>query len=171
MSDATTPTVHDEVRIEAVPSEVWKLVSDIGLPARLSPELQRTAWLDGATGPELGARFEGFNRHPVAGEWRSVSHVVALEPERRFGWAVTKDDADDPATALAIWTFELHPEDGGTRLSFAARVWPERTKLGAMMDGAPEKAQEILAARLGELGAGIGATLQGVKKLAEEAAA
>lgn len=170
MSDATTPTVHDEVRIEAAPSEVWKLVSDIGLPARLSTELQRTAWLDGATGPEPGARFEGVSRHPVAGEWRTISHVVALEPERRFGWAVTYGDEGDPAAPLATWTYELHPEDGGTRLSYTARVWPERTRLAAIMENAPGQAQEILAGRLSELAAGIGATLQGVKKLAEDRA-
>ncbi|MBH1936670.1 SRPBCC family protein [Streptomyces sp. AV19] len=171
MSDATAPSVHDEVHVEATPSEVWKLVSDIGLPARLSPELQRTAWLDGATGPELGARFEGFNRHPVAGEWRTVSQVSDLEPERRFGWAVLYGESGDASQPVATWTFELRPEGAGTHLRFTARIWPERSQLGAMMEGAPERAQKILAGRLGELGTGIGATLQGVKKLAEEAAA
>ncbi|MEU5052845.1 SRPBCC family protein [Streptomyces sp. NPDC021096] len=169
-------SVDDEVHIAAAPGEVWKLVTDIGLPARLSPELQRTEWLEGATGPELGASFAGYNRHPAAGEWRTVSHVVGLDPERRFAWAVTDPEnrygggPADPAHPLATWAFELRPEEGGTVLRHSARLGPAPSGLSAVIDRMPEREEELLTMRLGELRTGIRATLEGVKRLAEEQA-
>ena len=47
---ADSPVVAVQIRIEAPPERVWSLVSDIGLMAELSPELQEVTWLDGATG-------------------------------------------------------------------------------------------------------------------------
>jgi len=60
---AEEPRVGCDVHIEAEPSRVWGLVTDMGPPARLSPELQRVQWLDGAEGPAIGARFAGYNHH------------------------------------------------------------------------------------------------------------
>ncbi|MER5907567.1 SRPBCC family protein [Streptomyces mirabilis] len=59
MRYAEGPGVCCDVYIEADPSRVWGLVTDIGLPARLSPELQRVEWLDGAEGPCGGGVFRG----------------------------------------------------------------------------------------------------------------
>ncbi|MEU7133544.1 SRPBCC family protein [Streptomyces sp. NPDC046261] len=176
MRYADGPSVHDEVRIAAAPPEVWRLVTDIGLPARLSPELQRTEWLDDATGPRLGARFAGHNRHPLVGEWRTVSHVVDMDLERRFAWAVTDPDnrfgggPADPAHPLATWAFDLRPEEGGTLLRHSARLGPAPSGLSAAIDRMPEREEELLTRRLGELRTGIRATLEGVKRLAEEQA-
>ncbi|AZQ70419.1 SRPBCC family protein [Streptomyces luteoverticillatus] len=175
MRYADGPGVHDEVHIGAAPAEVWRLVADIGLPARISTELQRVEWLDGATGPALGAAFEGHNRHPMAGEWRTVSHIVALEPERLFTWAVTDPDnrfgggPADPALPLATWKFELLPEDGGTLLRQSVRVGPAPSGLSVAISRMPDREEQILAMRLGELREGIRATLEGVKRLAEPA--
>ena len=44
---ADSPVVAVQILIEAPPERVWGLVSDIGLMAELSPELQEVAWLDG----------------------------------------------------------------------------------------------------------------------------
>lgn len=48
MRYAEGPSVSCDVHVEAAPSRVWHLVTDIALPARLSPEVQRAEWLDGA---------------------------------------------------------------------------------------------------------------------------
>ena len=66
---ADGPTTEAVVDIAASPSVVWALVSDIDLPPRFSAELQGVEWLDGATGPRLGARFVGRNRHRAIGGW------------------------------------------------------------------------------------------------------
>ena len=85
---ADSPVVAVQILIGAPPERVWDLVSDIGLMAELSPELQGVAWLDGATGPAAGHRFTGRNAHPAMGEWETVSTVTECDPPRRFAWAV-----------------------------------------------------------------------------------
>jgi len=70
---ADSPVVAVQIRIEAPPERVWDLVSEIGLMAELSPELQEVTWLDGVTGPAAGHRFTGRNAHPAMGEWETVS--------------------------------------------------------------------------------------------------
>ena len=56
---ADSPVVAVRILIDAPPERVWDLVSQIGLMAELSPELQEVAWLDEGTGPAAGRRFTG----------------------------------------------------------------------------------------------------------------
>lgn len=173
MRFAEGPSVHYDVHIEADPPLVWELVTDIRLPARLSPELQRVAWLDGADRPLPGARFEGFNHHQQLGEWRTVSHVVELDEQRVFAWAVTDADGRygeptlDPAKSLASWRYELQAEGGGTRLRQSALVGPGRSGVTLAIERWPDREEEIIAIRMKELRAGIEANLRGIKALAE----
>ncbi|MPY60285.1 SRPBCC family protein [Streptomyces spongiae] len=167
------PRVSCDVYIEARPSQVWALVTDIGLPARVSPELQRVEWLDGMEGPAVGACFAGYNHHRMNGEWRTVSHIVDLEEQRVFGWAVVDPDGrygdpvPDPAKPLATWRFELEPQGTGTRLRQFARMGPGRSGVNLVIERAPEREEEIVAFRLAELRTNMEATLRGVKALAE----
>ena len=105
---ADTPTVEARIWIDAPAGRVWGLVSDIGLMPGMSAELQSAQWLDGATGPALGARFLGRSRHDALGEWSATSSVVEFEPERVFAWAV----GDDPGNPGALWRFRLEPCGG-----------------------------------------------------------
>ncbi|MFG2728325.1 SRPBCC family protein [Streptomyces canus] len=59
MRSSEGPKICCDVHVGADPSRVWDLVTDIGLPARLSPELQRAAWLDGAEKPAVGRASRG----------------------------------------------------------------------------------------------------------------
>ncbi|MFF4171292.1 SRPBCC family protein [Streptomyces sp. NPDC001744] len=174
MKYAEGPSAHGDIHIGASVPLVWGLVTDILLPARFSPELRRAAWLDGADGPRVGARFEGYNHHRLLGEWRTVSYVTELVERRVFAWAVTDADGlfgepvPDPAGALATWRYELAPEDGGTRLRQSARLGPGRSGVTLTVERWPDREEEIVAARLGELRTGMEATLAGVKALAEQ---
>jgi hypothetical protein len=164
--------VDCEVRIAAEPDLVWTLVSDIELPARFSPELQRVRWLDDVDTPTVGARFEGINSNPVLGQWRSVSHVVEVNPARTLSWVVVDADGQfgppgDPSSPVATWRFDLEPADGGTLLRHSVRIGPGRSGLTATIDRMPEQAAEILQFRLGQLYAGMQDTLFGIKALAE----
>ncbi|MCZ9340781.1 SRPBCC family protein, partial [Streptomyces sp. TRM76130] len=109
MRFADGPRTHCDVLVRAGAERVWELVTDIRLPARLSPELRRVAWLDGVDRPAVGARFEGHNRHRLLGEWRTVSQVTELVPRQTFTWAVMDYDgrygppALDPARPMAVW--------------------------------------------------------------------
>ena len=52
---------HDQVvlEIDAPPEVVYDLVADVTRTPEFSPEVRRCTWLDGATGPAVGARFRG----------------------------------------------------------------------------------------------------------------
>jgi len=47
------------VHMDASPEAVRALVSDVTQIGRYSPETFEAEWLDGATGPAVGARFRG----------------------------------------------------------------------------------------------------------------
>lgn len=51
--DSDEVTVH----IDAHPDVVYDLIADVTRMPEFSPEVIRCEWLDGATGPAVGARF------------------------------------------------------------------------------------------------------------------
>jgi len=87
------------------------VVSDVTRIAEWSHECQGAAWLDGATGPALGARFRGNNKVNRFG-WSRVCTVTELEAGRRFGY---RTNGGVPSDSTA-WSFEFHPDPGGTRV-------------------------------------------------------
>ncbi|MCZ9354712.1 SRPBCC family protein [Streptomyces mutabilis] len=149
-------------------------MTDIRLPARLSPELRRVEWLGGAERPSVGARFAGYNHHRQLGEWRTVSQVVELDEQRVFAWAVM--DADGrygeptlgPAAPMASWRYELESEGGGTRLRQSVLVGPGRSGVTLALERWPDREEEVIAFRVKELRAGMEDTLRGIKAMAEE---
>lgn len=159
------PPAEASLHIDAPPERVWQLISNIHLVASLSGECQGVEWADGAAGvlPAVGRSFRGRNRHPAVGEWTSVSHIVACEEPRRFGW-----DVGDRAEPAASWRFELTPCEGGTDLRQQARLGPGRSNLTRAMEARPDRAEHILAHRLAEVQAGLEANLIALKKLAEQ---
>ncbi|WP_406438138.1 SRPBCC family protein [Streptomyces sp. NBC_01613] len=156
------PTVEVRTWIDAPPERVWALVSDIGLMPSTSDELRSVEWLDGATGPAVGARFLGRSSHEAYGEWATTSYVIEYEPGRVFAWAV-----QDPAEPSAIWRFRLHPGDGGTELSEWMQMGPGRSGLSVAIDRMPEKEEKIVFVRLREFEHNMTVTLERIKQLAE----
>jgi uncharacterized membrane protein len=161
---ADKPTVQVETFVNAPVEQVWEIVSDVTLMPTMSTELQSVDWLDGATGPAVGARFLGRNRHDALGEWESTSTVIeCVEPEV-FAWAV-----GDPALPTAVWRFTLQPRDGGTVVGEWVRIGPARSGLSVAIDRMPEKEQKIVFVRMREFEANMTATLTAIKERAEGA--
>src|SRR3974390_3451397 len=50
------------LHMDAPPEKVWGLISDITKMGEYSPEVIEAEWLDGATGPAVGARYRGHVR-------------------------------------------------------------------------------------------------------------
>jgi uncharacterized protein YndB with AHSA1/START domain len=97
--------------IDAPPEEVYAVVSDPMTMARLSPELRRVRWLDGAQRASPGARFRGRNRNgPFV--WATTATVTDAEPGRRFAYDVTC-----LGLPVATWSYELVPDGSGTRVT------------------------------------------------------
>jgi hypothetical protein len=165
MKYADGPTAEVEIVIDAPVETVWALVSDINLPARFSNELRAADWLDDER--RVGARFVGRNFHPAAGEWQTTSIVSRYEPMRAFAWSVT--DLEHPS---ATWWFELEPLDGGggVRLRQGMRMGPAPSGLTPAILAMPDKEERIVARRLQEHTANMQATVEGIKRLAEDAA-
>ena len=86
---------------------------DLGLDHRrppdrpVLPETFEAEWLDGATGPALGARFRGHvKRNEIGPVYWTVCRVTACEPGREFGFEVLLGDRRGEQLALptgAIW--------------------------------------------------------------------
>ena len=155
------PTVDAEAFIEAPPSRVWDMVTDIVRMGQWSPEYQGGEWLDGATGPVVGSRFRGRNRRGDR-EWETVSTVIEAEAGRSFAWAV-----GDPGNAAATWRFDLAPEGTGTLLRQHVQLGPGPSGLAARIEELPEREEEIVATRTAELRRNMHSTLDGIKSAAE----
>jgi hypothetical protein len=99
------------IEVDAAPDVVWKLVADITRMGEWSPECVRAEWEDGATGPEVGAHFHGYNKAGTY-EWDAPGIVTECEPGRVFAFAVPRVGA-----ARNMWRFEFAPSAGGTALT------------------------------------------------------
>jgi uncharacterized protein YndB with AHSA1/START domain len=159
---ADCPGAEVEIDIQAAPEVVWRLVSDIELPARFSSEFRGAEWLDGASRPALGARFVGHNHHPAIGEWDTTATVVEFEPGRVFGWVI-----GDPEAPSASWRFSLQPVGAATRLTQEMTMGPARSGINLAIDAMPEKESKILHRRLAEHRANMEANLRGIKDATE----
>lgn len=49
--------------IKASRERLWEMVSDVTRMGDWSPETTTAVWTGGATGPAVGAKFRGSNRH------------------------------------------------------------------------------------------------------------
>lgn len=169
---ADLPSVTVDIEVRADPATLWPLITDIELPARFSDEFQGARWVPPATGPALGAVFEGTNRHPLIGEWTVPCVVSVHEPERAFGW-----DPGGPDGRFATWRFSLEPHadarpaDPRTTLTFTGQMGFGPSGVTMAIEARPDREEKIVAARLKEWRANMQATVEGIKELAEGGAA
>ena len=101
--------------IEASPERVYNLVSDITRMGEWSPETYSCAWIDGATGPQVGARFTGRNRRGLL-RWSNTPEVISAELGREFAFrrVVLGNEV--------IWSYRMQADGSGTRLSESYEV-------------------------------------------------
>jgi uncharacterized protein YndB with AHSA1/START domain len=103
--------VETSVTISAPARTIWNLVSDVTNMGRWSPETERAEWVDGATGPDVGARFKGYNRRGK-GKWSTTCEVTAAEPGKLFAFAV-----GGAAKFSTKWAYRFEPEGADTRVT------------------------------------------------------
>ena len=108
------------IHMAAPPERIWDLVSDVTKIGRYSPETLEAEWLDGATGPAVGARFRGHVKRNGRGPmYWTTCNVVASEPGREFAFAVGK-----PGKELNTWRYRLEPAGGGTDVTESFELKP-----------------------------------------------
>lgn len=109
MEAGTQGQVSTQVR--AAPDALYDLVSDVTRMGEWSPETRRCRWLDGATGPVVGARFKGTNRRGLV-RWSTKPRVVVAEPGREFAFVIPHGGRD-----LTRWAFTFAPAGDGTTVT------------------------------------------------------
>lgn len=99
----------DEVslRIDAPADRLYDLVSDIRRMGEWSPENTGGRWLGGATGPAVGARFLGWNRH---GPFRWFTRCTVTRADRGEGFEFQVNESK------MVWGYRFEPAEGGGTL-------------------------------------------------------
>lgn len=101
------------VRMQASPAAIWALVSDVTRIGEFSPETFEAEWLDGATGPALGAHFRGHvKRNGIGPIYWTNCKVTTCEPGRDFGFAVYAN-----GSRVNTWRYQLAERDGATEVT------------------------------------------------------
>jgi uncharacterized protein YndB with AHSA1/START domain len=114
--------MHESVTVHmaAPPGDIWDLVSDVTKIGRYSPETFEAEWLEGATGPAVGAKFRGHvKRNGIGPIYWTTCTVLECEPGRVFGFGV------GPSTKpLSIWKYELDLAADGTDVTESFSLAP-----------------------------------------------
>jgi uncharacterized protein YndB with AHSA1/START domain len=106
--------------MRAPAEEIWSLVSDVTKIGLYSPETFEAEWLDGASGPAVGARFRGHvkrnGRGPV---YWTQCRVTACEPGKEFTFAV-----EASGKPVNTWSYKLEPAGDGTDVTESFELAP-----------------------------------------------
>jgi hypothetical protein len=113
---------HDEVSVTvAAPAEAaYDLVAEMTRMGEWSPETAQLEWIEGSTGPAVGARFVGHN---ISGpfnllKWSRKGTVLAADRGREFAFATEEGGREG-----TVWSYRFEPADGGgTRVTESYRV-------------------------------------------------
>jgi hypothetical protein len=153
---------HDSVSmyIEAAPGLVYELVADVTRMPGFSPEIRQCRWLDGATGPAVGARFAAVNKVPHRPAWTNKPVVTLVQPGRLFEFARTEKFA-----GTIRWSYRFEPEGSGTRVTESYEVTRPVSALGWFVIGWMFGRRD----RRADLRAGMEQTLERMRSMAERA--
>jgi uncharacterized protein YndB with AHSA1/START domain len=114
--------MHDSVTVHmnAPTDKVWDLVSDVTKIGRYSPETFEAVWIDGATGPAVGAKFRGHVKRNGKGPvyWTTCT-VTACEPGKDFAFGVGNGERP-----LNVWSYHLEPAGDGTDVTESFQLAP-----------------------------------------------
>jgi hypothetical protein len=151
---------HDQMtlHIDASPEVVYRLVADVTRTPEFSPEVQRCTWLDGASGPAVGARFEAVNKAGRGPAWKNRPVVTAARPGREFAFSRTERFA-----GTLVWRYQLEPDGQGTRVTESYQVTEPISSWGWFVIGSLYGLRD----RRGDLRNGMEQTLQRIRETAE----
>jgi hypothetical protein len=152
---------HDavSVRVHATPERVYALVSDVTRTPEFSPEILECRWLDGATGPAVGARFKARNKVVNRPAWYNKPVVTAADPGRRFAFART-----EPFGGTVEWTYTFEPDGDGTLVRESYAVTTQLHPIGWFIIGVLFARKD----RRADLRNGMEHTLQRLRVVAEQ---
>ena len=89
-----------------------------------SEECYACEWHDGFDGPEVGATFDGHNRHGEH-EWTTQGKVIEAEPGRAFAFECSMFDFH-----YSTWGYRIEPTATGCRVT----EWSEDLRPGSALE-------------------------------------
>jgi len=116
------PAMHEAVTVHmaAPPGRIWDLVSNVTRIGSYSPETFEAEWVDGATGPAVGAKFRGHVKRNGIGPTYWVSCTVTeCEPGRTFAFGTVSTEKP-----LAVWGYEIVPAGDGADVTESFDLTP-----------------------------------------------
>lgn len=153
-------TYSESIDIDASPSAVWGLVTDMERYGEWSSENDGGYWRkneDGVPGTgQVGDEFVGINRRDGQ-EWKALVEIVERDEERAFGFITGGTEHN-----FVSWRYVLEPSGDGTRL----------TEEWALLNRSPimvENGQTEVDKRAANARESLAATLRGMKATAESA--
>lgn len=158
------------VEVACSPEAAWDLVTDIGRIGEFSPECIGARWMDGSSGPSVGARFEGTNRAFDETDdteliWIRPCTVTAAEAPGRFSYTVGDRYDGTPASS---WDIEIEPTPTGCRVTQRFEHLAQGLSgIRHQCDDDPDRAESIVKERVEQLTAGMNQTLRRMKNLLE----
>lgn len=123
---------HDSVEryIDASPEVLYDIIADVTRMPELSPEVVACEWIDGATGPTVGARFRARNHAGRGPDWHNTPVVTVADRGREFAFTRTEKSA-----GTIVWRYVFTREGPGTRVTESYQVTTPVTTLGWFIIG------------------------------------
>jgi hypothetical protein len=154
--DLTTDTV--DRWIDASPQALYDLVADVTRTPELTPDIVRVEWLDGATGPAVGARFKAINSAGRGPKWSNKPVITTLDPGREIAWSRT-----EVIGGTLEWRYRFEPEGTGTRVTESYEVTKPLPLMGWFLIGTLFGLKD----RKGDLRASMARTLDRLAEMTE----
>jgi len=145
------------LHMNATPEAVYALVADVS-HSRIQPEVRRCIWLNGTTGPAVGARFEAVNNGRRGPDRKNQPVVIAAQPGREFACSRTERFA-----GTFVWRYQFEPDGAGTMVTESYEVTRLISRLGWFIIGRLYGLRD----RPTDLRAGMQQTLQRTRETAE----
>lgn len=109
---------------------MYDIVSDVTRTPELSSEIAHVEWLDGATGPAVGARFRARNSVGRGPDWHNKPVVTVADRGREFTFERTEKIA-----GTLRWSYRFEPDAGGTTVTESYEVTRPLSLLGWFVIG------------------------------------
>jgi hypothetical protein len=107
----------DSIDIATSPEAVFAVITDLPRMNRLSPENTGGEWINGATGPKVGAKLKGTNARDKD-SWFTIATVSDYDPPRKFAFNIKFKIFN-----IARWEFDVEPTSEGCRVT---EKWTDR---------------------------------------------
>ncbi|MEJ7636027.1 SRPBCC family protein [Aeromicrobium sp.] len=105
------PVIQDSIEIDAPPTAVWSVVSDLKRMGEWSPQCVRMQVFGGEV--KEGTRTLNVNKQGKL-RWPTNAKVVDFVPEQKLAFRIVEN--------RTVWTYELEPTPTGTRLTESRRA-------------------------------------------------